>query len=234
MDFPTHVADRPEVARVIIVPARTERQFVIIHLCNWHMIPRASFEAVLKADGISDNEISRRFEVHEARVESVQAEQRSLMLFLVKELQLKAVHLEGLCAEDAERFEKRLRQLRLAVSLQPDHFSQKAAETLREDRLLAGTAGRLSMDGVVNILPVEDRAAFEAASPFQADGSCADNPEMTEWRETEIVRHLIHDGAVTFVILGGLHDLSNNVPDDCEYVRIETKRYVELMTRQEP
>ena len=230
-DFPANVADRPEVARVVVVPAQTERRFRIVHLCNWHLIPSAAFEAVLKADGIGDEEIHRRFEVHEARVESVQAEQQSLMLFLIDELQLKTVHLEGLCAEDAERFDRRLQQLRAAVDSERQHPSERClAEAIRQDRLLAGTAGQLSMDGRLSVLPLEDRATFEAASPFKSDGSCVDDPQLTQQRDREIVRHLIHDGTVTFVILGGLHNLSDNVPADCEYVRIETKRYAELMT----
>ncbi len=230
-DFPASVADRPEVDRVVVFSAQAERRFRIVQLCNWHLIPRESFEAVLKADGVDDEEIRRRFAQHEARVESVQAEQRTLMLFLVEELQLKAVHLEGLCAEDAERFTKQLQQLRAAVDSEHCHPSERSlAEAIRQDRLLAGTAGQLSMDGILRVLPVEDRAAFEAASPFRSDGTCVDDPKLTEQREQEIVRHLLHDGTVTFVILGGLHDLSDKVPPDCEYVRIETKRYVEFTT----
>jgi hypothetical protein len=51
-DFPSSVAKRPEVAQVVIVPARKERRFRIVHLCNWHMIPLRDFETVLKADGL--------------------------------------------------------------------------------------------------------------------------------------------------------------------------------------
>lgn len=230
-DFPSSVAERSEVDRVVVFPATAKRRCRIVQLCNWHLIPWESFEAVLKADGVHDEEILHRFELHEDRVENVQAEQRTLMLFLVEELQLKSVHLEGLCAEDAVNFDRRLQQLRSAFDSKNDQDVEPLrAEAIRQDRLLAGTAGQLSMDGIVRVLPVEDRAAFEAASPFRSDGSCIDDPKLTEQREQEIVRHLLHDGVVTFVILGGLHDLSDNVPDDCEYVRIETKRYVELMS----
>jgi hypothetical protein len=168
-DFPSSVAKRPEVARVVVVPARKERNFRIVHLCNWHMIPRQNFEAVLKADGLETAEIDRRFRQHELRVESVQREQYSLMLFLVPELQLRSIHLEGLCMEDAERFSKRLRQLRSAGLTGNALPSQKStAEMIRQERLLAGTAGQLLMDGILDVLPVEDRSVFEAASPFKS------------------------------------------------------------------
>ena len=230
-DFPSSVAKRPEVAQVVIVPARKERRFRIVHLCNWHMIPRRDFETVLKADGLETAEIDRRFRQHELRVESVQREQYSLMLFLVSELQLRSIHLEGLCMEDAERFSKRMKQLRSAGLTGNTLSSQKSkAEMIRQERLLAGTAGQLLMDGVLDVLPVEDRGVFEAASPFKSSAGINDVSQMTELRESAMVSHLIHDGDATFVILGGLHDLSNNVPDECEYVRIETRRYAELMS----
>jgi hypothetical protein len=229
-DFSAKVAERPEVESVVIVAARRLRRFRIIHLCNWHMIPRLSFEGVLAAEGISPTEIHRRFQDHVARVESVQKEQYSLMLFLVDELELTAVHLEGLCTDDADLFQRHLLQLRDLRSIPHNgHHDLTTAENIREDLLLAGTAGQLSMQGILKILPVEDRTVFEAANPFKPGGEYADDPVLTEQRETKMVGHLIQDGAVTFVILGGLHDLSDKVPDDCEYVRIETKRYAQMM-----
>jgi hypothetical protein len=195
------------------------------------MIPRRDFETVLKADGLETAEIDRRFRQHELRVESVQREQYSLMLFLVSELQLRSIHLEGLCMEDAERFSKRMKQLRSAARTGNTVPSQiSTAEMIRQERLLAGTAGQLLMDGILDVLPVEDRGVFEAASPFKSSAGLDDVSQMTELRESCMVNHLIHDGDATFVILGGLHDLSNNVPDECEYVRIETRRYAELMS----
>lgn len=229
-DFPASVAQRPEVARVVVVPARSERHFRIVHLCNWHMIPHQDFEAVLKADGLKGDEIDRRFKQHELRVESIQREQYSLMKFLVSELPLHTIHLEGLCIGDGELFSKRLRQLRAAGIVSSTRPSKKStAELIRQERLLAGTAGKLLTEGVLDVLPAEDRDVFEAASPFRSGDVPDDDSRMTELRESAMVRHLIHDGASTFVILGGLHDLSDNIPDDCEYVRIETTRYAQLM-----
>jgi hypothetical protein len=229
-DFPSSVAQRPEVSRVIVVPAHSERHFRIVHLCNWHLIPQRDFEAVLKADGLRADEIDRRFAQHELRVESIQREQYSLMTFLVPELQLRSIHLEGLCDGDAEHFLKRLRQISAAGLIrnaQPSKIS--TMEMIRQERLLAGTAGQLLIEGVLDVLPVEDRGVFEAANPFKSNGGLDNDSLMTELRESAMVRHLIHDGATTFVILGGLHDLSDNIPDDCEYVRIETTRYSQLM-----
>ncbi len=229
-DFPPSVALRPEVARVIIAPARKTRHLRIVHLCNWHMIPQRDFEAVLKADGLEVDEIDRRFKQHELRVESVQREQYSLMQFLVPELQLRSIHLEGLCIGDAEQFSKRLRQLRSTGIISNPFLSKElAVEMIRQEQLLAGTAGQLLMEGVLEILPVEDRSVFEAANPFKSGTGRVDLSQINELRESAMVSHLVHDGVATFVILGGLHDLSDNVPDECEYVRIETRRYSELV-----
>lgn len=229
-DFPASVAERPEVARVVVVPARIERHFRIVHLCNWHMIPQRDFEAVLKADGLQADEIDRRFAQHELRVESIQREQYSLMTFLVPELQLRSIHLEGLCVGDTEQFTKQLKRLNSAgISSNAPPSNEFTEEMIRQERLLAGTAGQLLIEGILDVLPVEDRGVFEAANPFKSNGGLDDDAMMSELRESVMVRHLIHDGAATFVILGGLHDLSDNIPDDCEYVRIETTRYSQLM-----
>ncbi|MFN9719029.1 MAG: hypothetical protein ACK58L_10070 [Planctomycetota bacterium] len=231
-DFPVSVSQRPEVARVQILPARTTRNFRIVHLCNWHLIPQKHFEAVLSADGLPADEIKAQFLKHVERVQQIQAEQQTLMAFLVPELHLRSVHLEGLCVDDAERFEHRLQQLRAAGIIGNSRMpSDSAASTLQQERLLAGTAGQLYMDGVLKVLPVEDKAVYEAASPFQSQDPGHEDLILGERRESAMVRQMIHDGAETFVILGGLHDLSDNVPDDCEYVRIETRRYAELMSR---
>jgi hypothetical protein len=33
------------------------------------------------------------------------------------------------------------------------------------------------------------------------------------------------------LILGGAHDLSNNVPEGCQYIRVATKQFQAMMTQ---
>jgi hypothetical protein len=44
--------------------------------------------------------------------------------------------------------------------------------------------------------------------------------------EDAIVRRVLAGTARTeLLVLGGAHDLSDNVPDDCEYIRVAVKAY---------
>ena len=77
-------------------------------------------------------------------------------------------------------------------------------------------------------LAAEDRKAFESANPVGADGTIDDDDAMNETRESVIVRTMLKSRPVSFVVLGSAHNLADNVPDDCEYIRIETKRVSQL------
>ena len=59
---------------------------------------------------------------------------------------------------------------------------------------------------------------------------------ISEVREDAIVKNLLHDGAFTFIVLGGGHDLSDNIErlsgGTCEYLTIETSKYQELSERE--
>ena len=79
-DFPQSVSDRDEVATVSIVPAKSERKRRIVQICNWHMIPHELFATAMQADGKTAAEIDKFYSQHLDEVESVQNEQRSLVL----------------------------------------------------------------------------------------------------------------------------------------------------------
>lgn len=58
-DFPASVLKRPEVARVVIVPAKAERRCRIVHLCKWHMVPKSRFARSMEAEGKTDEQIDQ-------------------------------------------------------------------------------------------------------------------------------------------------------------------------------
>ena len=228
-DFPQSVGNRDEVATVSIVPAKSERKRRIVQICNWHMIPRELFAKAMKADGKTEAEIDKFYSQHLAEVESVQDEQKSLIPFLVDELQVKAIHVEGLTADEVEAFKKRGAMVKRAkVSNSDDPIDRLFAGIVRRDSLMLGIAGQMSADGKLEVLRAEDRKAFEAANPVEADGTVNLDSVNNKSRESAIVRNMLKAGTVSFIILGSAHDLADNMPDDCEYVRIETKRVCEL------
>ena len=228
-DFPQSVSDRDEVATVSIVPAKSERKRRIVQICNWHMIPHELFATAMQADGKTAAEIDKFYSQHLDEVESVQDEQRSLMPFLVNELHIKAVDIEGLMLNDVEAFKKRAAKVKRArVSDSDDPIDLLFAGIVRRDKLMLGIAGQMSADGKLEVLPSEDRKAFEAANPVEADGTVNLDCVNNESRESAIVRNMLQAGPVSFIVLGSAHNLADNVSDGCEYVRIETKRVAEL------
>lgn len=63
-------------------------------------------------------------------------------------------------------------------------------------------------------------------------GIAADlDAKLIEAREDAIVKNVLARGPVSLLVLGGAHDLSNNVPKDCQYIRVSTKAF-EAMLRE--
>jgi hypothetical protein len=101
-------------------------------------------------------------------------------------------------------------------------FYQHRLELLR-----IGTAGRLLMAGeLAAVLPIENDAPFEAANPVGKDGSVTLDAKKNERREDAQVRNLLKGGPLVVVVLGGAHDLTDNIirlaDEKCRYVSVTT------------
>lgn len=82
----------------------------------------------------------------------------------------------------------------------------------RLDLLELGAAGRLVVKGdLKTLLPTEDSKAFEAADPVRADGTVVFDKKADEARENAIVRNLLKSDGVAVIVLGGAHDLADNL-----------------------
>lgn len=92
-------------------------------------------------------------------------------------------------------------------------------------RLRIGAAGQLQMTGALKTRPAEDKAAHEAARPVRENGEVIFDPMLNDAREDAIVKNVLAGGPVSVLILSGAHDLSNNVPEGCQYIRVGTKAY---------
>jgi len=77
----------------------------------------------------------------------------------------------------------------------------------------------------LEVLAAEDPVLLEAANPVGKDGSVRFDADANERRESAIVRRLLKAGPVAVIVLGGGHDLSDNVPFGCEYIRLQTRRH---------
>ena len=69
---------------------------------------------------------------------------------------------------------------------------------------------------------------FDEADPLTEAGRVALKPEAIEARQDGQARTLLKAGTFAFAILGGAHDLQDNITkqsDGCEYVVVTTREY---------
>ena len=151
------------------------------------------------------------------------------------------MYVEGLTDQDVPIFKAKIAGLRkvwgeldeLRGLLANDDASTEQLEALerqcRRDCLQLGAAGRLLMDGKIEAaLPLEEAKAYEAADPVAKDGTVVLDHDKIEARQDAQVRKLLKAGKFAFVILGGAHDLQDNITkqsDGCEYVTVTTRAY---------
>ena len=189
-------------------------------------------------------------------VELVQIEQMAVLRCLIKHHGLKRVFAEGFSLaqvdvyreriavlkamenEQVPRIQTQLEEVRNLLKDEVDEKTQgiktqleKMLEEHKHRLLEMGAAGRLLIAGEPEeVLPLEDRDALDGASPITANGVKFDS-EKIEARHDAQVSLVTKEGAVAVIVLGGSHDLSASVrrmDGNCEYLRVTTKKYVEV------
>ena len=95
----------------------------------------------------------------------------------------------------------------------------------RHDLLEIGAPGRLLMaDKLMRVLPADDRDLLKKANPILKDGVKI-NEVAVEECEKFMVSQMVGSRIAAVIVLGGGHDLSDNIPANCEYVRVTTQQY---------
>ena len=215
----------PVVDSVNVIAAKVKAKKRIIHVLDWHYVDENSFVADLKdaADEVlSEDETKDAVEEHRKTVRKVQKQERQLILFLVSKLGIKQVIHEGFTQEELDPYKNRIQMLK---EFEPPSgnggFDQFIRHEYQIDLLLIGAPGHLLIDEKIGVvLPAEGAEAYKAANPLR-DGKFVFDEKANEAREDAIVKRVLAGTARTGVrILGGAHDLSDNVPDDCEYIRV--------------
>jgi hypothetical protein len=190
-------------ASVLEVLPGTETR--IIHIRDWHLVPKEAFAADTELTG---DALYEAYGQHVKVVKAVQASQKKLLSGV------KEVHVEGLCPRDMPAFEAMIR------------FQRKRPD---EDSLLhMGAAAQLMVEGTLKVLPAE-ADGFERANPVK-DGRIGIDEKAQEAREDEIVRSLLKKKGTVYLMLGGAHDLSDNIErlsEDCGNVVVTPKGWPE-------
>lgn len=87
------------------------------------------------------------------------------------------------------------------------------------------------------VLPLENAEAFESANPITKDGKVRFNKDADQRREDEMVKILQKGKGISVIVLGGDHDLSDNLErmslDSIRYVRVSSKQYERVVKDSE-
>lgn len=231
---------------VLVAVARPTRR--IIHVRDWHYVPRDLYALDLRqAAGrqLDDREVDDRFQELIREVDAVQRDQEQILTALSRRHGQRRVLAEGLTPEGETNYrdvlsvfkatEDRIASLResaAGLDPRPAEINQQIeimARDLREKSLEYGAGGRLAGRGVIEVLPLDDADLLEGAKPIRPDGTVRFDPDRVEARHDGQVRRALAAGPVAVLVLGGAHDLSASVrrlgDGTTEYIRLTPKRY---------
>jgi hypothetical protein len=230
----------PGVAGVEVVPADGKPARRLIHLRDWHYVPRDLFALEQRgaSPGVSEEVIDLSYQEHLLQVELLQLEHLALLRRLARRHGLRRVFVEGIIPEGV----KNLREMVAALkNVEPRRREQlqdvqgilqeaktgterhaRAKETegevlallerFRLDVLPFGTAGRLLMSGdIEGVLPLDDAKVLEEARPIGPTGRFHLDAAKLSARHDGQVRAALKDGPFALVLLGGAHDLTESV-----------------------
>jgi hypothetical protein len=229
---PATLEEIPAVHAVEVSPAKETRKRQIIHILNWHFVPRADFALDIRTEAekagvtLSDDDVDRNWESFLGEVEAVQDEQMAVLRELAKSYGLKQVFIEGLAKENQQAFKELLGHLsRWRKPRGESPLENLLIDIHRNNTLDVGAVGRLMMTGESEALPAENKKVMEAANPVK-DGKVEFDEAAIERREDAIVRNVLaSESPVVVLMLGGSHDLGDNVPGDVEVVRVQVKSH---------
>lgn len=198
----------------------------IIHIADWHFVPEDAFAADIRDQSdetIADEEIEQLYAEHLDEVRRVQAQQRRLLRELIRRHGVERVYCEGLTDGDLPIYQVIVEHIHRNELGEPELIAGRSADD--ETLLRIGAAGQLLAAGeLAEVLPAEDEIAYEQADPLTDDGELRFDTPTNDARQAAIVRRLLAGGSLAVVVLGGAHDLSEQIRrlggGRCEYLRV--------------
>lgn len=225
----------------------------IVHIADWHFVDRDLYAADVRShsrEPLSEEAIDRLFAELLDEVEVMQEQQMRLLRWLIEHHGLRYVHIESLAKEDQPIIDAKIRSLReigeeiaelrkqkesLVANLDDDARRiiagiEHIEARYRRDLLQLGAAGRLVLSAeLAGVLPLEDEKAYRAANPLADDGTVTLDRQKIEERQDGQVRLLLNSGPFSVIVLGGAHELSDNVErlsgGKAEYIRVEVEAW---------
>ena len=222
----------PGVALVEVAVKCDDPMLTIIHIRDWHIVDEERFTLDVRDESdteLSDDDVSTLFAEHRVTVETVQKQQKRVLRALIKKYGVDQVFHEGFTDAELPNYTKLIDVLRDFKKYLPtgdsglDQFTRYQYAT---DLLQIGAPGQLLIDGHIKaVVPAEDAKAYEAANPVQTDGRIVFDEMANEAREDAIVKRMMKASGTAVLVLGGAHDLSDNVPASVKLIVLTVKGY---------
>ncbi len=224
---------------ILLTPSTASAEpTAVIHILNWHYVSRDDFAADLQTSTgkpLTEEQIDKEYLSFLDDVKAIQKEQMELLRKLIKKHDLKAVYIEGLSEKNHKgtlKFINTMKNYEATREPSDDPIDQLIEAQHQMNILEAGAAARLVMSGELKtLLPAEDSKAMEAANPVRGDGSVMFDKKADEAREDAIVKNLMKADRVAVIILGGGHDLTDNIKragGGCKYEQVAVPKYYVL------
>ena len=222
-------------------PAPVTPLVTIIHVKNWHWLPKEHFAADQRGlnPKLTNNEIDIRYSKFLEDIDALQREQVGLMRELFQQHPRCRVFYEGVTDSNGRDFIDTVQALRQAdigsvqINLEQanrmveniptgttahtiavglrDDFNAKVV-AYRDDLLQVGAVGRMLMaDELDRVFALDDENLLDAANPVQANGTIEFNPAADAAREDGMAKRLLASTPVVIAVLGGEHDLTDNL-----------------------
>ena len=231
--------------------AKTTQPVIVIQIDNWHWVSKLYYATDLKEldPTLTEAEIDKRYAQYLNDLEELQLQQVELIRELSKTHGVKRIFYEGVTDENLEACHqsnarvKRLDSLKdeidaLGNDPEADTIRKKLESLraeLREESLQLGAIGHLIRSSeIADYLPLEDAATVVAADPLGRDGKLRSNAAAEKAREDEMAKRLLATGPIAIVVLGGDHDLEDNLKKllpSVKYQKLQTVKYRELAKR---
>lgn len=202
----------PGVESAKVVVACPDPRLTVIHLRDWHFIEFPEFKADVE-DEVAPELLNAQYILFAREVQSVQ-DQQELFLSAMASAGHKDVWLEGLIPEFEGVFQ---------------HICHAAARNgLYEmpNPISVGAAARLFVRQQIRVHALDTDQGLRLTTPLDAMGRLREVSDADiEKRENLMIRQLQDRTGVAIVVLGGGHDLSNNLPADVRLITVTVKGY---------
>jgi hypothetical protein len=204
----------PGVESAKIAVKCDDPKLTIVHIRDWHFIEFAEFQAEVQ-DEIAEDQVENQYLIFAREVQEVQ-DQQELFLEAMAKAGHQDVWIEGLIPEFERAF------------IHICHVAARNGLYESPNPISVGAAARLFVKRQIRVHALDTDKGLRLTKPLDAAGKLRTVSEANiEQRENLMMQQLRSHKGVAIVVLGGAHDLSNNVPPETRLVVVTVKGYRE-------